>query len=127
MRPEDSDPKTAGMHKAARTWASNIRSDEAKTRGEVIVGAGAAAAGCGAGAPAAPLPADFAELNGRLVASGAHFLGGAKPTKADAAAFDKVNAAVAGGAKLNAAALPGLSRWYDLVALFAPATRATWE
>ena len=131
MRPDDTDPKAAGTHKAARALAAKIRVDECKTRGEVVVAAGAAAAHGGAGAAsaaAAPLlGSDLLELNGRLVASGLHFLSGSKPGKEDAATYERVNAqVVSGGVKISAATAPGLSRWFDLVGLFAPATRATW-
>ncbi len=122
MRPDESDATVGAMSRASRSLAASIRAEENRGRGEVAVAAGGSHA-----AAAPPLPADLAAINARLVASGKNFLGGVAPAKEDAACFERVNAAVVGATlSIDAAAAPGLSRWYDLVSLFAPATRATW-
>jgi hypothetical protein len=54
MKPDEtSDPKQASMHKAARALATTIRTQESKTRGEVIIPAPAASGTAAAGAGAA--------------------------------------------------------------------------
>ena len=61
-----------------------------------------------------------------LSSHGGNFLQGAQPSAADAAAFARLAADVAAGKLARAALPPALARWFDLVGLFADATRAAW-
>jgi hypothetical protein len=131
MKPDEGDDKTASVHRVAKALAATIRADEAKARaahglpGAVVPGA-AAAGGAGAAGPAAtPVPPQWASLNARLSLLARNFLGGDRPSLEDATQFAAVDAAVKSGA-LPLAAVPALGRWYNLVGLFAPDTRAAW-
>lgn len=133
MRPDESDPKAAAVFKMAKQLVATSRAAESKAAAGAGAGATAAvastagaagAAAGGAGAAARPPPA-FAALDAKLALTGGNFLAGSKPTAADATTFNEVAAAVTGGS-LALASVPALARWFDLVALFTPDTRAAW-
>jgi hypothetical protein len=119
MKPDESNADALKRH---AMLTAQVRKSQQKSA-EIAAAAAKPApatggAGAGAGAPASPLERFNAELVGK------NFLGGESPTKKDAAAFEAVTAA---GGAAAVEGLPSLKRWFEMLSLFAPAVRASWE
>lgn len=128
MKPDENDPRTAAVFKAAKALSTAVRGEErraweAKERKvreeEARVAAAAAAALAASAGPAEyASPAGLAKLNASL--EGRNFIGGELPSSEDARAF----AGLPRGTSL--VGYPAVSRWHDLVGLFTPEVRARW-
>lgn len=128
MKPDEHDPRTAAVHRAAKALSTSVRAEERRAweakekRARDAEAAAAAAASAALAASAAPAdyasPAGLAKLNAAL--DGRNFLGGDLPGAADAAAFGGIPRGTALGV------YPAVARWHDLVGLFTPEVRARW-
>lgn len=130
MKPDEHDPRTAAVFKAAKALAAQTRAEErrdaeAKAKREAESKAKAEAAAAAAHAPI-DTPAGLGHLNGKLAGGRGKFLGGEAPSSADAEAFSTVTAGVAAG-KVTLDAAPAVAAWVQLVGLFTPEVRAAWK